>query len=149
MSSRPCSMATMFAWKAVGLWFSLRVTCITGHTSRQNLWPEEKQLYPLSRQVSTKSRCGCPFEPTSGAGSSAIAALPFRNGDVGHIPGTCRSLCRPFPRVDWLVSVWVRPCDVNGFSSTFEVIGTTGENHGHEVTAQLHRGRVRRRREDR
>ena len=29
----------MFAWKAVGVWFSLRVTCITGQTSRQNLWP--------------------------------------------------------------------------------------------------------------
>ncbi len=40
--TRPCSIATMFAWNAVGVWFSLRVTCITGHTSRQNLCPEEK-----------------------------------------------------------------------------------------------------------
>ena len=44
MSSRPLSIATMLAWKAVGVWFSFRVTCMTGQTSRQNLWPEEKQL---------------------------------------------------------------------------------------------------------
>jgi hypothetical protein len=39
----PCSIATMLAWNAVGVWFSLRVTCITGQTSRQNLCPDEKQ----------------------------------------------------------------------------------------------------------
>jgi hypothetical protein len=37
-------MATTFAWKAVGVCRSSRVTCITGQTSRQNLWPELKQL---------------------------------------------------------------------------------------------------------
>ena len=41
--TRPCSIATMLAWNAVGVWFSLRVTCMTGQTSRQNLCPEEKQ----------------------------------------------------------------------------------------------------------
>ena len=40
---RPFSIATMLAWNEVGVWFSLRVTCITGQTSRQNLCPEEKQ----------------------------------------------------------------------------------------------------------
>ena len=44
MSSRPLSIAMMLAWKAVGVWFSFRVTWVTGQTSRQNLWPEEKQL---------------------------------------------------------------------------------------------------------
>src|SRR5262245_56817929 len=38
-------MATTLAWNAVGEHDSLRVTCTTGHTSRQNLWPDEKQLY--------------------------------------------------------------------------------------------------------
>ena len=44
MDSSPFSIATTFAWNAVGVWTSLRVTCITGQTSRQNLWPELKQL---------------------------------------------------------------------------------------------------------
>jgi len=43
MVMSPCSMATTLAWKAVGEWFSFCVTPITGHTLRQNLWPELKQ----------------------------------------------------------------------------------------------------------
>ncbi len=43
-SITPCSIATTLAWKAVGVWASSRVTCITGQTSRQNLCPELKQL---------------------------------------------------------------------------------------------------------
>ncbi len=39
----PCSIATMFAWNAVGEWFSFCVTPTTGQTLRQNLWPELKQ----------------------------------------------------------------------------------------------------------
>ena len=39
-SSSPFSIATTFAWNAVGVHDSLRSTCITGQTSRQNLWPE-------------------------------------------------------------------------------------------------------------
>ena len=39
----PFSIATIEAWNEVGVWFSLRVTCMTGHTSRQNLCPDEKQ----------------------------------------------------------------------------------------------------------
>ena len=36
-------IATTLAWNAVGEWFSFCVTCVTGQTSRQNLWPELKQ----------------------------------------------------------------------------------------------------------
>jgi hypothetical protein len=44
MSSSPRSIAMTLAWKAVGVQDSLRSTWVTGQTSRQNLWPEEKQL---------------------------------------------------------------------------------------------------------
>ena len=53
----------MFAWKAVGVWFSLRVTCMTGQTSRQNLCPEEKQPYAFVRHCSTKASCS-PRSPS-------------------------------------------------------------------------------------
>src|SRR5680860_38233 len=107
MSSSPCSMATMLAWKAVGLWFSFLVTCSTGHTSRQNLWPDEKQLYPFSRHCSTKSRWSSPSWLTSGAGSSDITASPFRGrGALGA------------PTVDWLGAYVRLSCDVNRFSQT-------------------------------
>ena len=46
-------MATTLAWNAVGLCVSSCVTCRTGHTSRQNLWPELKQLYAAFRHSST------------------------------------------------------------------------------------------------
>ena len=58
--TRPFSIATMLAWNAVGVWFSLRVTCITGQTSRQNLWPEEKHPYALPRHCSTNSSVSRP-----------------------------------------------------------------------------------------
>ena len=55
MVSSPRSIATTLAWNAVGVHDSLRVTCITGQTSRQNLWPEEKQLYDALRHCAVNS----------------------------------------------------------------------------------------------
>jgi hypothetical protein len=61
-------MATTLAWKAVGVHDSLRSTWVTGQTSRQNLWPDEKQLYEALRHCSTKARVrGSP----SGSGRGA------------------------------------------------------------------------------
>jgi hypothetical protein len=67
------SIATTFAWKAVGVWRSSRVTCMTGQTSRQNLWPELKQLYAALRHSSTSSSAGLPLVASSGRVRSAIA----------------------------------------------------------------------------
>ena len=58
MVSSPLSIATTLAWKAVGVHDSLRVTCVTGQTSRQNLWPDEKQLYDALRHSSVNSSVG-------------------------------------------------------------------------------------------
>ena len=55
MSSWPRSIATTLAWNAVGLQDSLRLTCTTGQTSRQNLWPDEKQLYDALRHSARNS----------------------------------------------------------------------------------------------
>src|SRR5215213_900215 len=79
-------MPTMFAWKAVGLWFSLRVTCMTGQTSRQNLCPDVKHPYALFRHFSTNSSWSLP-SPSGSAftfGSFADIRLPLVRGLLRH-----------------------------------------------------------------
>src|ERR687889_838482 len=70
MSSSPRSMATTLAWKAVGVQDSLRSTWVTGQTSRQNLCPDEKQLYEALRHSSTKARV---FSSAGGDGRGAAS----------------------------------------------------------------------------
>ena len=77
----------------MGVHDSLRVTCITGQTSRQNLWPEEKQLYDALRHCSVNSSVGvgsgggsCARAISSGisASSSGLSRMPGVNGtDTG------------------------------------------------------------------
>ena len=77
----------------MGVHDSLRVTCVTGQTSRQNLWPEEKQLYAALRHCSVNSSVGVGSEGSSRAraissgitvSSSALSRMPGVNGiDTG------------------------------------------------------------------
>ncbi|UMG91051.1 hypothetical protein [Nocardioides sp. TF02-7] len=60
------------AWKAVGVHDSLRVTCITGHTSRQNLCPEEKQLYAALRHCAANSCSGVVAAAAPSAGGPPL-----------------------------------------------------------------------------
>src|SRR5215211_6018099 len=89
MSSSPRSIATTLAWNAVGVHDSFRSTWVTGQTSRQNLCPEEKQLYEASRHSSTKARVrgsgsgvGSGPARTSGnaASSGGLLGTPGVNG---------------------------------------------------------------------
>src|SRR5918992_2451312 len=68
-------MATTFAWKAVGVWFSFRVTCMTGQTSRQNLWPELKQPKAASCHCSMNSAWRLPSRMGSYGGLAVIPVL--------------------------------------------------------------------------
>ena len=78
------------------------MTCVTGQTSRQNLWPEEKQLYDALRH--------CAVNSSVSVGSSAprtrardlvrdlrqlvgVVAHPGVNGTDTGSAGPCRSSC--------------------------------------------------------
>ena len=89
MVSSPRSIATTLAWNAVGVHDSLRVTCMTGQTSRQNLWPEEKQLYDALRHCAVNSSVSVGSSGSSksraissgmSASSSGLSRMPGREG---------------------------------------------------------------------
>src|SRR5918997_3363119 len=86
MSSSPRSMATTFAWKAVGVHDSLRSTWVTGQTSRQNLWPEEKQLYEVLRHCSTKAAVFGSWTG-GGTGPARVSGKADSSGGLSGTPG--------------------------------------------------------------
>src|SRR5918997_2531705 len=86
MSSSPRSIAITFAWKAVGVHDSLRSTCVTGQTSRQNLWPEEKQLYDVLRHCSTKAAVR-GSATGSGMGAASSSGKSASSGGLDGTPG--------------------------------------------------------------
>jgi hypothetical protein len=73
------------AWKAVGVHDSFRLTCITGQTSRQNLWPDEKQLYEALRHSWTNSRVLGSVARIST--SSATRSANGASSTSGTVPG--------------------------------------------------------------
>src|SRR4051812_28814949 len=86
MSSSPRSIATTLAWKAVGVHDSFRSTWVTGQTSRQNLCPEEKQLYEALRHSSTNARVrGSPGG--AGRGAARVSGKPRNSGGLDGTPG--------------------------------------------------------------
>ena len=70
--SKPGPREVLIRTMAVGVCRSSRVTCMTGQTSRQNLWLELKQLYAAFRHSSTSSSDGFPLVPSSERVWSAI-----------------------------------------------------------------------------
>src|SRR3954468_18766259 len=86
MSSSPRSIATTLAWKAVGVHDSFRSTWVTGQTSRQNLCPEEKQLYEALRHSSTKSRVLGSASGT-GTGPASVSGYSASSGGLDGAPG--------------------------------------------------------------
>src|SRR5919112_1727652 len=86
MSSSPRSMATTLAWKAVGVHDSLRSTWVTGHTSRQNLCPEEKQLYEVLRHCSTNAAVFGSFRG-GGTGPASVSGKSASSGGFDGAPG--------------------------------------------------------------
>src|SRR5687767_8386097 len=96
MSSSPRSIATTLAWKAVGVHDSLRSTCVTGQTSRQNLWPEEKQLYEALRHSSTNAAV---LGSGSGAGTGPASVSGWPSSSVA--PGVSGSDSASGSRSGW------------------------------------------------
>src|SRR3954447_18743590 len=85
-SSSPRSIAMTLAWKAVGVHDSLRSTWVTGQTSRQNLCPDEKQLYEALRHSSTNARV---FGSASGTGTAPARVSGYwaSSGGLDGAPG--------------------------------------------------------------